>query len=67
MRPVYLRRIDFVPSRHEYEDDTPVDPSRTFGPSPKLCKVCAGAWAFVLISAIATACAIVHVAARVMA
>lgn len=28
--------------------------------------VCVGAWSFVLVSAIATACAVVHVVARVL-
>jgi hypothetical protein len=66
-RPVFLRRIDFVPSRLEFEDDTPVDPSRTFGPAPKLCKVCASVWSVVLVTAIAMACAVVHVVARIVA
>lgn len=26
------RRVDFVPTRAEYEDDTPADPSRSFAP-----------------------------------
>lgn len=54
---------------HEFEDSTPVDPSRTFGPSPqrRVDPVNAATWAFVLAACFAVVCTIVIAGLKVLA
>ncbi len=57
MRPHFLHRIEFLDSEQEPEPPAP----------RKLDRVVAGTWAVILVTAIAVACAIVHVVALVIA